>query len=186
MELPSAFQLPTTRSSGVGLDIKARTKLWSKLGLLGWKQWKTPIAMPLNEKYQPYPYRFGCTCPQFVNQLLSHLQVSRIIFSFRPYDLFPTTYEKPNCAILDSDSSLADSNWRGTGEACNRADTPCPEWDTRGLQGNRWWRWWESRRSRWEREWWVFCYSAVLLERSNVSKQAPKRSQRLGKVRLVI
>ena len=90
-------------------------------------------TMPLDEKYT----LLGLRLSTVHHQPLSHLQAPCLVQSFHP--VHPIIFLQITRNLC---SSIADSHWRRTGQACRRADK-CPDWDTRGLQGNQWWRQWE-------------------------------------------
>jgi hypothetical protein len=57
--------------------------LWRKEFKAAWKKaMKTPITLPLNERYRPNPYRFICTCPQFV--ISRFLICKHLVQAFHP------------------------------------------------------------------------------------------------------
>ncbi|KAF8879756.1 hypothetical protein CPB84DRAFT_1640918, partial [Gymnopilus junonius] len=58
---------------------------WRKEFKAEWKKaMKTPITMPLNEKYKPNVKKFVCTCPQFV--ISRFLICKHLVQQFHPVD----------------------------------------------------------------------------------------------------
>ena len=160
-ELPLAFQPSATRSSGVpvGLDKDQpmiESLIWCRpilgdfvsrggksLRLNGRKQWNPPWWCRWMESHGTdlIHTAFKLSAPVLSSSSaafpFSSTSYNLSILSIQSFCMQVTR----NRTILDS--SLADSDWRSTGEVCNRADT-CPDWDTRGLQDNWWWRRWEE------------------------------------------